>query len=245
MFTITSLRGLLPALLLSLLLPSVGSGQTRPLSDSGSVIEASGSAQVTLPPDRAVIRFAVDSRAPTAAQAAAINSPRVRRVVAALSALRSPQESVLVTGIGVGPNENYDRGTIVDYRATAIVRLVVRNLDSLGRYLEVALSNGATQVADVSFHSEQADSARRDALSRAYAQALASAQAVAHAAHGVLGPLLRVSTDREYDFDYGALREEAAFSVSRQATVPLAARDVMVSATITAVWRFTPGQAGP
>ena len=112
--------------------------------DTGSVIETSGSAELTLQPTRAVITFAVESRALTAAQAASLNGPKTHKLLAALSRSRPAPDSVLVIAVSVGPNENQERGTVVNYQARAVLRLVVTALDSLGRYLDVALTNGAT-----------------------------------------------------------------------------------------------------
>src|SRR5436190_1429605 len=124
------------SVLILLALAAPMQAQVRLTSDTGSVVETSGQAQLTLPPTSAVVIFAAQSRAPTAAQATALNAPRVRRLLAALSASRPTPESVLVMGVSVGPNENLDRGTVVDYQARAVVKVVIRSLDSLGRYLD-------------------------------------------------------------------------------------------------------------
>jgi uncharacterized protein len=207
------------------------------VNDTGTVIQTSGSAQLTLQPTRAVITLAVESRAATAALAANLNGPKTRRLRGALAASRPPPDSVLVVGVSVGPNENQQRGTLVDYQARALLRLVVTGLDSLGHYLDVALTNGATEVSNVTFLSDSAEAAGHRALAQAYAKAYSKAQALAEAAGGTLGPLVRVSAGPDYaPYAYPRLFEE--FDVSSRSAVPVAAQGVVVAASVIAVWRF-------
>ncbi len=213
--------------------------QVRLTTDTGSVVETSGSAQRILEPTRALVTFAVESRAATAAQATALNGPRVRRVLAALTASRPTPDSVLVIGVSVGPNENMSRGTVVDYQARAVVRLAITALDSLGRYLDVALSSGATEVVGVVFKSDSSEAAERTAMAEAYAEAYANARVLASAAGGSLGRLLRVTTGQGYrPFDSYDLEMSGIVSAAR--AVPIAAQGVTVSATVSAAWRFEP-----
>ena len=186
--------------------------------------------------------MAAESHAASAAQAAALNAPRVRRLLASLAAIRPTPDSVLVTAISVGPNVN-ERGTLVDYQARAVVKLVVRTLDSLGRYLDVALSSGATEVVGIGFRSDSAEVVQRVAMQRAYAEARSNAEALAAAAGGTLGRLIRVSSGPDYGrfaSAYAGLEEVSVPAFYRGAAVPVAAQGVTVSASVSAVWRFEP-----
>ena len=224
------------ALAVALFAPTVSRAQVRSQSDTGSVVETTGYAQLTLQPTQAVILLAVDSRAATASQASALNAPRVRRLLAALLGTRPSPDSVLVIGLSVGPNENVGRGTLVDYGARALFRVVVRTLDSLGRYLDVALSNGATEVLAVTFKSDSSEAAQRDAMAQAYSHAHSNALALAAAAQCSLGRLLRVSTGPDYAGAF-ASSVDVALQASRSA-VPVAAQGVTVTASVNAVWRL-------
>ena len=214
--------------------------QQSVVNDSAGTVETSGFAQLTLQPTRAVITFAVATRAVSAAQAASLNGPRTKRLLAALSASHPAPDSVLVIGVNVGPNENEENGTLVDYQARSVLRLVVTALDSLGRYLDIALTHGATEVSDVDYTSDSVEVAGQRALAQAYGAAYAKAKALAEAAGGNLGPLLRLSTGPEY----GALRRDFAStnaaSYSGGFAVPVTAQGVSVSASVSAVWRFVP-----
>ena len=64
-------------------------GAAQPARSANSEIVATGSGQVTLPPDRALVRIAIATRAATAGAASLPNGPLVARVRDTLAALVS------------------------------------------------------------------------------------------------------------------------------------------------------------
>lgn len=229
-----------PAIAAALSMPRPAVAQVPAPADTGSTIQTTGSAQLTLQPTRAIITFGVASRAASAAAATAVNEPKVRRLLTALHASRPKPDSVLVVAVTVGPHEN-EHGTIVDYEASAEVRVVIVALDSLGRYLDVGLEGGATAVSDVSFQSDSAAGAQRRALGKAYEEALGRAQALAAAAGGTLGRLQTVSTERVGGEYFAVAR---TYAPAAETGIPMTPQGVTVSASVAAVWRFTP-RSGP
>ena len=215
--------------------------QTAEQLDSSSVVVTSGIGEVSLTPDRALLRITVATRDSTASAAAHRNSDRLRRVMDSLNAMRLPVESIQVVAIAVRPNENLQRRELVGYEASAVVRVSLRTLDRLSAILDVALRAGATGLQDIEFHSERENAARRDALSRAYAEARSNALALAQAAGLQLGPLLRLNTQP----DFSAARNFAMASMPfpmGYGQVPVTPRDILVAATVTASWRLRPAR---
>ena len=205
--------------------------------DSGSVVLTSGNAEISVPPDRAIIRLSVDSRAPTAAAASSANATRTRSLVDALDAMRQPEESVQVVGVSVRPNENYQTGALRDYEASSEVRVAIRNLTRLARIMDVAFASGATSLSDVAFRSDSEQVAERTALARAFTEARANADAIARAAGATLGPLVRASVTPEPQ-ERGYALEMSAVTIP--GGVPIAPRDVAVRATVYTTWRLRP-----
>ncbi len=220
-------------------MPGAAAAQVPVPADTGSTIQTTGSAQLTLQPTRAIITFGVASRAASAAAATAVNEPKVRRLLTALGASRPKPDSVLVVAVSVGPHEN-EHGTVVDYEASAEVRVVIVALDSLGRYLDVGLNGGATAVSDVAFQSDSAAAAQRRALGKAYEEALGHAQALAAAARGTLGRPQKVSTEGVGGEYFAAAR---MYERVVESAIPMPPQGVTVSASVAAVWRFTPRSA--
>jgi uncharacterized protein YggE len=203
-------------------------------ADTGAVLVTSGTGEVSLPPDRADLRLEVGTRGPTAAQASTENSTALRRVVASLNAMRMPDESVLVVGVWVRPNENRQSGALSGYTAAAVVRVTVRSLDRLGTMLDRALSAGATGIQNIAFTSNREDAGRRDALARAYGKARADAETLARAAGLRLGALIRLTTEP----DYGAFGSAGMAGIVPYGSMPIAPTEVTVRATVRATWRL-------
>jgi uncharacterized protein len=217
---------------------AVAVGQGRVELDSSSVLVTSGSGEIRLPPDHAVIRFTVGARAQSAAAASAASGAGVRTLVGALNAIRLPEESVQVVGVSVRPNQDYQTGVLRNHEATAEVRMAIRNLERLGRLLDAGLASGATGLSDVDFRADSAEVAQRTALARAFAEARANAEAIARAAGAVLGPLVRVSTSPDPDARYfgnGVTRLEG---ITVTGGVAIAPRDIVVGATLYTTWRL-------
>ena len=214
--------------------PHCLSAQSATALDSSSVVVTSGSGEVTLSPDRAVIRLAVETRAPTAAEASASNGTRTKHLVDSLTAVHLPAESIQVVGVAVTANENFERGELLNYEASAVVRVTIRNLDRLGRILDVAFAAGATSLSQIEFESDRATAARRDALAKAFAEAKANAETLARAAAVSLGPLLRVSTDPESSPFRGYQLESV--TVSRGTSI--SPEDIVVRARVVTTWRL-------
>ena len=214
--------------------PHFLSAQSPSALDSSSIVVTSGSGEVTLSPDRAVIRLAVETRAPTAAEASASNGTRTRHLVDSLTAVHLLAESIQVVGVAVSANENFERGELINYEASAVVRITVRDLDRLGRILDVAFAAGATSLSQIEFESDRATAARRDALAKAFAEAKANAEALARAAAVSLGPLLRVSTEPEASPFRGYQLQ--AVTVSRGTSI--SPEDIVVHAGVVTTWRL-------
>lgn len=216
--------------------------QTTARSDSGSTVVTSGQGEITLSPDRAVLRVSVETRGGTAAQAANGNTQRVRKLLDTLNAMRQPNESVMVAGVSVYANRD-DEGHVHGYAATATVRVATRTLERLGTIIDAALAGGANNIQDVTWLSDREESARREALAQSFSEARQNAQALADAAGLTLGPILTISTEPARGLYGYAARSALAVTVSGYASVPLAPQDVIVRASVEGTWRLVAGHS--
>lgn len=222
------MRGLtLPLIMLlsGLLLPPRLPGQrTEPKADSE--ILTAGSGEATLSPQRAV-----SSR----------NAGVMTAVLDTLLRAGFPRESLQTVAFGVGPNYDYDKGNkLIDYEATAAIRLKVQDLSRIGRLIDQALAAGATDVGNVGFESDSLEQGRQQALARALGKARGDAQALATAAGGSLGRLLEVTArDNYYPGAFDAM--QMGFAAMRQAAAPpISPWDVVVRVAVQARWEFVP-----
>ncbi len=154
-----------------------------------------GTAERSLRPDRALVRIGIETHAATAGQASALLSTRLASVQDSLRHFPAPLDSIRNIAFNVGPNYDYEGGKkLIDYEASAIIQLSIRDLDRLGSLVDVALLAGATDIPGMTFQSDSAEVVRRTLLATALADAKADASALATAGGMQLGPLVHIAT---------------------------------------------------
>jgi hypothetical protein len=215
---------------------------TRPVIPQ---IVTSAQGEVRVAPDRATIAIGVQTRAPTAADAAAQNSRKQRAVIDAIRARGVPQEQIATTNFNVIPETRYDKEgqapRITSYLVTNSVTVELKRIDLVGPVLDAALANGANQINSLSFGIVAADSARRAALSTAVARAKADAEAMARAAGGTLGPLIELIASDIYMPPPRPMMTVARMDAAQGAGVPVEPGQEVVRAGVTTRWQFVAG----
>jgi uncharacterized protein YggE len=201
------------------------------------VVSASG--EVRVKPDRADISFAVETRAQTAAAAAAENARRQKAVMDALRAQIGAEDALSTVGYNVMVDERYDGNErrVLGYIARNTVMLSTRLLDRVGALIDQALASGANVVHGLSFSYSRADEARRQALADALSKARADADALARAAGGSLGSLIEIQVGA-YPNPPVPMMELAR---AAPAQTPIEPGEQSVQASVTARWAFNPG----
>lgn len=218
-------------LLSGLLGPAVAQA---PSSTAASEIVTSGSGTVFLPPDRAVVRIGVATRAVSASAASVPNGPLVARVQDTLRAIGFTAGALRVISFGVAPNYDYQNARrIIDYEARTTLEVRLQDVPALGRLLDAVLAAGATDISSITFESDSVVLARRRALNEALGAARADAETLAKAAGGRLGPLRLVTTSPETSAI--AYRESATMGPI-PGSVPAVRRDVVVHTVVQARW---------
>lgn len=205
------------------------------------VTSAQGEARAT--PDRATIMIGVETRAATAADAAAQNSRKQRAVIAAIRAKGVAPEMIRTSGFNVIPETRYIQGQeprTTSYRVTNVVTVDVRRIDLVGPVIDAALGSGSNQINSLTFGFSAADSLRRVALADAVTKARADADAMARAAGGSLGQLLELTAS---DVMQPPPRPFMAMAVAEadRSSVPIQAGEEAIRAGVTARWQFVSG----
>jgi uncharacterized protein YggE len=186
-----------------LLLVPVAMVLSTPLASAQQSVSAApqvittGRGEVDLKPDRARLEFSVETRAATAATAAADNSRRQRAVLDTLQRLGVGAEQIRTSNLQVTPEMIYpgqgQPPKVSGYVARNSVRIEVLKLEQAGVLVDAALAKGVTGIAGLEFYSSMAAEARRDALAKAVSAARLDAEAMARAAGYQLGALIELS----------------------------------------------------
>jgi len=183
-----------------LLLPVIGVAQGAPVQPTvqpPAQVVTSATGEATLIPDRGIITFAVEERAPTASAAGAQNARLQAAVIAALRAKGVVREHITTSGYFVGPDEQYPKGErkLVGYIARNSVVVDVQNLDQVGALIDAALGAGANSIGGLQYYSTNFEAVRRSALESAVTKARADAEVMARAAGGSLGAPLEITAN--------------------------------------------------
>jgi uncharacterized protein len=171
--------------------PSGARGQAADTPSGGITVFGTGSANVT--PDRASFAFGTVSQAKTANAALAASSQAVTRVVSALRQAGVARADIQTSEVSLSPRMNDNGEEIVGYTATNTVTANIRKLADAGTVIDAAVGAGANQVYGPNLLSSDQDTAYRNALKAAVAQARSKAETLAGAAGKTLGQITAIS----------------------------------------------------
>ena len=206
-------------------------------------IVTSAEGEATVVPDRAVISFAVETRASTAAAAGAENARRQQAVIGALRAKGVATEHITTAGFSVSPDERYDDGQrkVTGYIARNGVVIAVHKVDQIGGLIDAALGAGANSVGGLRFYSSRLEEVRRSALRQAVERARADAEVMARAVSGTLdNPIEMTTNDVGMPLPLMDMVSTSALRVAGAPETPVEVGEQKVSMHVTTRWVFIP-----
>jgi len=187
--------GLLAVLAIMALSAPLSGQQNESIATVPSISIASRG-EVKVNPDRANIQISVQTRATTAAAAAAENAVKQKAVIDALRALGIAAVDISTAGYNVYPETRYEPNrepVIIGYNVTNTLSIEIKTLTMIGPAIDAALAKGANMITSLQFYASNTDVARREAIGSAIQKARLDAEATARAAGGTLGQLLEVN----------------------------------------------------
>jgi uncharacterized protein YggE len=205
-----------------------------------------GHGEIKVSPDRATIQVSVQTRAVTAAAAAAENATKQQSVLAALKALGLGNDQLSTINYNVYPEQRFDPGkepVIIGYNVTNTILVDVRKLSQVGPVIDAALSHGANMITSLQFYASNTDAARRTAIGAAIEKARADADAAARAAGGSLGSLLEINVGSYSPPPPRPLMMMKSMAAgAAQADTPINPGDETLSVDVSTRWRFNPSR---
>ncbi len=216
-------------------------GAQQPSSPPVPQIVTTARGEVELKPDRASVMFTVETRASTAAAAAAENSRRQRAVIDTLQRLGVAVDKMQTSNLQVAPEMVYPgQGLppkVSGYVASNSVRVEVLKLDQTGILIDAGLAKGASGIGGLNFFSSKSVEAHREAMARAVSAAKLDAEAMVKAAGLQLGGLLEIIASASHDFpmvDYAPARQMKLSS--EMGPTPVNPGELKVTETVTVRW---------
>ena len=157
-------------------------------SEASGGITVNGTGTVQAVPDQAQFSLGVETKGPTAREALAANSERMRRVLAALDAAGVAKGDVQTQDVSV--SRSYPDN---DYSADNSVSVTIRDLAQAGSILDAASNAGANNVYGPTLSRSNQDELQAKALREAVDNARAKARALAEAAGVHLGSVTAIT----------------------------------------------------
>lgn len=182
----------------TVLLPLVGVLLAMPVAVAQAVeidldantVTVVGSATVTAPPDRAVIRLGVQTRAATAAEALRQHEADMARVLTQVRAYGIADRQITIEGLNLG--EAYGERGPDGFQAFRVVAVETDSLAVVPELVASVVEVGANRLDGLVYTIRESGPYQDRALAEAMARARAKAQRLASASGRTLGDVLAV-----------------------------------------------------
>jgi len=172
------------------------------LQQSG--IWVSGTGDVMVDPDLAIIQLGVEAQADTVAEAQSSAADAMNEVVAALTANGIADKDIQTQRYNISKMTEwveYDKEPVTTgYRVTNIVTAKVRNVDNVGAVIDAVAQAGGdlTRIDSISFTVDEPEPYFDEAREEAIKEAMAKAEQMASAAGVTLGDLVYITESGGY-----------------------------------------------
>jgi uncharacterized protein YggE len=215
------------------LLPIVAAGQDPANNQARPLVVVTGEGVVRLPPDRAFVVIAAESRAKNPSEAQRANAKAMTNVQERLEQMGIKPPAVRTLAYDLQPEFDYANGrqTLRGFVARNSIEVTVDALDRVGDVIDASGSSGATTIQSVRFDVKSREASEREALKLAVADARSRAEAAAAGAGQRIDQIWRIEESRAMIQPPQPMRmREDALAV---ASTPIVAGDVEVCARVT------------
>ncbi len=200
--------------------------------------------EIKVVPDRATIQISVQTRAATAAAAAAENARKQKAVIDALRALGIAANDIGTSNYNVYPEQRYEPNrepVVVGYNVTNTVSVELKSIAQVGPAIDAALAKGANMITSLQFFASNTEAARQEAIAQAVRKARSDAEAAARAAGGSISGLLEINIGAYSPPPPRPMELKArGVAMAEQADTPISAGDQTLSVDVSTRWRFIP-----
>ena len=215
------------------LLPIGAAGQDPVGTQARPLVVVTGEGVVRLPPDRAFVAIAAESRAKNPSEAQRANAKAMTAVQERLEQMGIKPPAVRTLGYDLQPEFDYANGrqTLRGYVARNSIEVTIDALDRVGDVIDASGSSGATAIQSVRFDLKSREASEREALKLAVTDARLRAEAAAAGAGQRIEQIWRIEESRAMIQPPQPMRmREEALAV---ASTPIVAGDVEVRVRVT------------
>jgi uncharacterized protein YggE len=231
-----------------LLLPVPGWSETHDEDLPRLTVSAEGT--INVPPDKAVLSFAVETVGEKLSDVQEENQERLAKVLEECRRFNIPSQFIQTTSLNVIPEyppppRRPSDGTlensiprIIGYRVVHHVNVEVRNLEVVGKVVDRVLQVGANRFSGIAWGLQNEQPTKLEVLKQASAKAKAKAEALAQALNLKLVRMLNVSEGGVSPSPpEGRYRMAMAMDSGGEASV--SAGEISIRGTVTLVYEIT------
>lgn len=205
MYTTMNASKIVNGVVLGFLLLLPVSGWAGTIEEDLPRLTVSAEGTINVPPDKAVLSFAVETVGEKLSDVQKENQERVAKVLEECRRLNIPSEFIQTTSLNVIPEyppppRRPTDGTletsvprIIGYRVVHQVNVEVRNLEVVGKVVDRVLQVGANRFSGIAWGLQNEQPTKLEVLKQASAQAQSKAEALAQALNLKLVRMINVS----------------------------------------------------
>ena len=202
--------------------------------DPTRTISVSGTGRVKAEPDVADINLGVTKQGNDAMEASSKAAEAMDTMIEALLGLGIAENDIQTTSLNLNPTYDWEDNppNIVGWEANNMVRVTVRDINSVGNVVDTATKAGATNVNGISFRVEDPTAAEAEARTAAVQAAELKATQLAQAAGvNIVGVISISESGGQQPEPIYMAREEMAFD-SAAAGTPVLPGEVELSISV-------------
>lgn len=210
-------------------------------SQAPRTVTVSGTGEASAVPDRATVRFAIETEADNAETARSQNAKAARNAMNAARSFDIPDEDIQLESLRLQPRREYNRQTgqteDLGYVALRTVRVELSNIDDLPAMIAKVVSEGANRLEGVEYDLEDRTPVRNEALRKAAETARSKADLLAQTLGVSVGAVQQIN-EQNFSFPQPQLnvRMETMAMQASDASAPepdaFAAGQITVTAQI-------------
>lgn len=197
-----------------------------------------GNGSIKVMPDVAYVTVGVTTNNKEANEAQNENKQIMTAVFDALKKAGLTDDDMRTTNYSTYPMYDYEANEVTSYEVRNMVELTIKDIDNVGKYMDIAAENGANTAYSVRFSILDESGPYNEALKLAMKTAKTKADAIISASGNKILSTLNIS-ENSYgyvSYDRYQMNDEADFG--KGATTPITAGELEVTANVTVVYEI-------
>ena len=220
------------SLLLAILIISL----TPTFASADSEIRVTGTGEVLIPADTAVVSLGVSAADKDVRTAQGMANEAIAAIRSALIEGGIAEEDINTDYINIYAMYDYGSGSeqITGYNANSTLAIRVKDIDRVGEVIDLAFGAGANTLNGINFSATDTTVAKEKAMRLAVADAQAKADVLADAAGLQIRGIEDIAEQNTYSYDKGVMNNFDVVEASAAGTVVQAAKLTVSSSIVIA-----------